>query len=100
MQNIWDILTDKNDVRVLTLADGSGRCVDFEQIAVLPCNGKSDMLHAVLKPVHRLKGMADNEAIVFVVHKTAGGCRLDVETNRVALTAAASAYARLLSDDA
>lgn len=61
-ENIIDILLDEENKDPIVLTDGKGRKLAFEQIAVIPYDHK---LYCVLKPIDRIDGMADDEAIVF-----------------------------------
>ena len=58
---ILKLLDPEND-ETITLYDENEKPVEFEQIALIPFN---DKLYAILKPVAKMEGVADDEAIVF-----------------------------------
>ncbi len=55
-------LLDPENNDPITLYDENEKPVEFEQIALIPYN---DKLYAILKPVAKMDGVADDEAIVF-----------------------------------
>ncbi len=55
-------LLDKDNNDPITLYDENEKPVEFEQIAIIP---HKDKLYAILKPLHPMDGVADDEAIVF-----------------------------------
>ncbi|MBR4271016.1 MAG: DUF1292 domain-containing protein [Clostridia bacterium] len=55
-------LLDKDNNDPITLYDENEKPVEFEQIAIIPLK---DKLYAILKPLHQMDGVADDEAIVF-----------------------------------
>lgn len=68
--DILDILLDRDNREPVTLADERGRAITFEQVAVIPYNGK---IYCVLKPIDCIDGVADDEAIVFRVDENEDG---------------------------
>lgn len=67
--DILDVLLDEDNHDPITLVDTDGRAIDFEQVAVIPFETKNGNrnLYCVLKPLNPIKGVADDEAIVFRV---------------------------------
>ena len=67
--DILDVLLDEDNRDPITLVDTDGMVIDFEQIAVIPFETKNGNrnLYCVLKPLNPIKGVADDEAIVFRV---------------------------------
>lgn len=66
MKDLLDVLLDQNDNDPIVLTDGDGKILAFEQIAVIPYNNNDDIvLYAILKPISEIKGIADDEAVVF-----------------------------------
>ena len=55
-------LLDPENNDAITLYDENEKPVEFEQIALIPYNEK---LYAILKPVAKMDGVAEDEAIVF-----------------------------------
>ena len=62
MENPILKLLDPENNETITLYDENEKPVEFEQIALIPYN---DKLYAILKPVEKMDGVADDEAIVF-----------------------------------
>lgn len=65
---IEKLLDEENDDNII-LYDADDNPVEFEQIAIIPLDGK---LYAMLKPVVLLEGMSDDEALVFVLEEDEG----------------------------
>lgn len=66
--DILDVLLDPDNKEPITLVDQDGRVLAFEQVAVIPHDKNGEKcLFAVLKPLDKIKGIADDEAIVFRV---------------------------------
>lgn len=57
-------LLDEENSDNITLYDEEGNELEFEQIAIIPLG---DALYAILKPVVLMEGMADDEALVFLI---------------------------------
>ncbi len=64
--DILDVLLDEDNVEPLALRDEEGNTLFFEQIAVIP---HQDMVYCVLKPLSKIAGIAENEAVVFYVEE-------------------------------
>lgn len=79
MENILDALLDKDNREPVHLWDEYGHDVLFEQVAVIPRDGK---LYCILHPITPMEGVADDEALVFYVEKpTLGSPYLKIETD-------------------
>ena len=59
-----DQLLDENNEEPITLYDENDNAHQFDQIAVIPLDGK---LYAILVPLFEIEGMADDEALVFYI---------------------------------
>ena len=59
-----DMLLDENNVENIKLYNEDNQEVEFEQIALIPLEEKT---YAILKPVDAMDGIADDEALVFVI---------------------------------
>ena len=59
-----DKLYDENNNDLIYLFNETGEEIAFEQIAVIPI---VDKVYAILKPVVPLKGLGEDEGLVFVV---------------------------------
>lgn len=64
--DILDILLDEDNDEPISLFDENDKEVKFEQVAIIPENEK---IYAILKPIDEMEGIADDEAIVFVVEQ-------------------------------
>lgn len=66
--DLLDVLLDQDNKEPIVLMDETGKQLTFEQVAVIPYQvRKQDRLYCVLKPLDQLEGIADDEAIVFLV---------------------------------
>ncbi len=72
--DIVDVLLDQDNKDPIVLMDEKGRQLTFEQVAVIPYEvRKEKRLYCVLKPLDKIEGIGDDEAIVFVVDQDAEG---------------------------
>ena len=66
--DIVDVLLDQDNKDPIVLMDEKGKQLTFEQVAVIPYEVKKEKrLYCVLKPLDKSEGIADDEAIVFLV---------------------------------
>ena len=66
--DLLDVLLDQDNKEPIVLMDESGKQMTFEQVAVIPYEvRKEKRLYCVLKPLDKIEGIADDEAIVFLV---------------------------------
>ena len=63
-KNAIERLLDENDLGTIVLYDENDKEVEFEQIAIIPYNNE---VYAILKPLEEMEGVADDEAIVFLL---------------------------------
>ncbi len=97
MINILDVLLDKDDRDPIRLADSKGRELLFEQVAIIP---HDDKIYCILKPITRIEGVADDEAIVFYVDESSAESPvLMVETNELTAIDVFEEYYDLLEKD-
>ena len=59
-----DMLLDENNTENIKLYNEENQEVEFEQIALVPMDNKT---YAILKPANPMEGIADDEALVFVI---------------------------------
>jgi len=59
-----DMLLDENNTENIKLYNEENQEVEFEQIALVPIENKT---YAILKPVQTMEGIAEDEALVFVI---------------------------------
>lgn len=72
--DLLDILLDKDNKDPITLMDEKGKQISFEQIAMIVHEVKKEKkLYAILKPVDKIEGLGENEAIVFLVDQDKDG---------------------------
>ena len=81
---------------IITLRSADGEDVDFVEIAGIAHEGK---FYAILQPVELLEGMADDEALVFLVTTDENGNdKFEIELNEDVIDAVFKEYNRLLDD--
>lgn len=92
--DILDILLDEDNEDPITLYDENSKPIKFDQVAVIPLD---DKLYTILKPLDEIKGVADDEAIVFSVNENENGeTTLIVETDEPTAIRVFDEYYKLL----
>ncbi len=71
--SVVDMLLDPDNESPITCVSEDGELVKLDQIAIIPLK---DKLYAILKPITKVEGVADNEALVFNV---------DIEEDTIAI---------------
>lgn len=95
--NLLDVLLDEDNTAPIYMRDESGRQLKFEQVAVIPYG--EDDLYCILKPITKLPGIADDEAIVFKVEEDENGeAILRVEDKEDVAIAVFDQYYDLIED--
>lgn len=95
--DLLDVLLDENNTAPIYMYDETGRQLKFEQVAVIPY-GKED-LYCILKPLTKLDGINDDEAIVFKVDEDDNGeAILRVEANEEVAIAVFDQYYNLVEE--
>lgn len=96
--DILDVLLDPDNKEPIMLVDQDGRVLAFEQVAVIPHDKNGEKcLFAVLKPLDKIKGIADDEAIVFRVDiDDDGNSNIVVEEDEEVAIAVYNEYIELL----
>lgn len=84
-KDLLDILLDQDNKDPIVLTDENGKKLAFEQVAIIPYDIEDDkVLYVVLKPISKIKGIADDEAVVFkVVEDEIGNAVLRVEDDEI-----------------
>lgn len=78
--DLIDVLLDEKNTAPIYMVDENGRQLKFDQVAVIPYG--EDELYCILKPITKIEGVADDEAIVFRVEEDKNGnAILRVEEN-------------------
>ncbi len=96
--DLLDVLLDEKNTAPIFMYDDKGRELEFEQVAVIPY-GEED-LYCILKPITKLDGIADDEAIVFKVEEDENGdAMLKVETNEQIAIAVFDQYYNLVEEE-
>ena len=62
--SVVDMLLDPDNESPITCVNDKGEVIKLDQIAVIPLK---DKLYAILKPITKIEGVADDEALVFSV---------------------------------
>ena len=65
-QSVIDKIFDENNEENIILYDENDKPTEFEQVAVIPMDGK---VYVILKPVENLWGLGEDEAVVFVIEE-------------------------------
>ena len=69
-KSLFEILIDENNNDPITLVTNGNKEVKFDQVGVFPYEEK---LYTILKPIDKMEGVADNEAIVFALDEDENG---------------------------
>lgn len=96
-EDVLDILLDENNDSPITLFDENEKAVKFEQVAIIPDN---ENIYAILKPIDDMDGVADDEAIVFLVDFDEDGhSLLTIEQNEETAIRVFDKYYTLLDEE-
>ena len=91
-----DMLLDENNTDNIKLYNEENKEVEFEQIALVPIDDKT---YAILKPVEQIEGIADDEAIVFVIEEIDDeDCLVIVEDDKI-IDAVFEEYYKMLKEE-
>ena len=94
--DVLDILLDEDNDSPITLYDEADNEIRFDQVAIIPLEEK---LFAILKPIDEMEGVADDEAIVFIIEENSDGdSQLIVETDEALAMRVFDEYYRLLDE--
>lgn len=69
-KTVFEQLFDPDDASNVVLYDENEQPVEFEQIAIIPIK---EEVYAVLRPVKKMEGLEDDQAIVFLLDETNEG---------------------------
>jgi len=96
-KNAIERLLDENDLGTIVLFDENDKEVEFEQIAIIPYENE---VYAILKPVKEMEGVAEDEAIVFLLDADDDSDDvLSVVEDDAVIDAVFDAYYKLLDED-
>ncbi|MBQ8792799.1 MAG: DUF1292 domain-containing protein [Clostridia bacterium] len=98
--DILDVLLDQDNREPIVLMDENGKQLTFEQVAVIPYEvRKENRLYAVLKPLDKIEGIGEDEAIVFYVDEDdEGNSIIKVEEDEEVAIAVFDKYYDLLEE--
>lgn len=97
--DLLDVLLDENNTAPIYMYDSKGNQLKFEQVAVIPY-GEED-LYCILKPITKIPGVNDDEAIVFLVDEDENGeAILKVEAREEIAISIFDQYYNLVEEDA
>ncbi|MBQ4112006.1 MAG: DUF1292 domain-containing protein [Clostridia bacterium] len=94
-KNPIDKIFDENDSDPIILYNETGQQVAFEQIALIPLDGR---VYVILQPIELLEGMADDEALVFEILQHDGEDVLTIVFDEEIIDAVFDAYYALLDE--
>ncbi len=86
------ILDEENDENII-LYNENNEPTEFEQIAVVPLDGKA---HVILKPADPIDGLGDDEALVFTIDEYEGEECLSIALDDDLIDAVFEAYYDML----
>lgn len=69
--DLLDVLLDENNTAPIIMYDEKGNALKFDQIAVIPYG--EEELYCILKPITKIEGIKDDEAVVFKVEEDENG---------------------------
>lgn len=98
--DLLDVLLDQDNREPIVLMDEKGKQLTFEQVAVIPHEvRKENRLYVVLKPLDKIDGIGEDEAIVFLVDTDeAGNSVIRVEEDEEIAIAVFDKYYDLLEE--
>ena len=83
-KNLLNVLLNPDNTDPIILMDESGKKIKFEQVAIIPHRvGDKDELYVVLKPLDKLDGIGNDEAVVFKVVMRFGQAALRAEEDEL-----------------
>ena len=69
--DLLEVLLDEKNTAPIFMLDEKGNQIEFEQVAVIPYG--EDDLYCILKPITKIEGINDDEAVVFLVTEDENG---------------------------
>ena len=95
--NPIDAMFDANNQDNIVLYNENDEPVEFEQIAIIPLE---NAVYAILKPVKKIEGVADDEAFVFeIVEDEEEGDTIHLVEDAKLIDDVFAEYNRLLDED-
>ena len=94
-KNPIDMILDPECEDNITLYDENNNATEFEQVAVIPLDEK---VYVILKPVTKIAGVADDEALVFVIEEIEDEDALVIADNEEIIDRVFDEYYKLLEE--
>ena len=94
-RNPIDMIFDPECEDDITLYDENNKATKFEQVAIIPLNEK---VYVILKPVDEIPGVAEDEALVFVVEEIEDEDALVLADNEEVIDRVFEEYYKLLDE--
>lgn len=92
-----EALLDPQNTENIKLYDENDNEVEFEQIALIPLNNS---VYALLKPVDKMEGVADDEAVVFeLVDDAENGDTLNIVMEEEVVNQVFDEYKKMIEAD-
>lgn len=92
-----EALLDPQNYGNIKLYDENDKEVEFEQIALIPLNNS---VYVILKPVDKMEGVADDEAVVFeIVDDAENGDTLNVVMEEEIVNQVFDEYKKMIEAD-
>lgn len=91
--DVLDVLLDAENKDPIVLTDEKGKTFTFEQIAVIPYK---ERIYAILRPIDKIEGIGEDEAVVFYVRESGEEPVLVVETDEPTALTVFGKYYNLL----
>ncbi len=90
-----DKILDEECTDNIVLYDENNKETEFEQVALIP---KDEKIYVILKPVTKIEGVADDEALVFVIDEIEDeDCLIIVDDEKI-ITEVFEDYYKLLEE--
>ena len=97
--DLLDVLLDEKNTAPIFMFDDKGNQLEFDQVAVIPYG--EDDLYCILKPITKIPGVKDDEAIVFLVAEDENGeSILKVEDREDVAISVFDQYYNLIEEEA
>ena len=88
-------ILDENNEDPIILYDEENREIEFDQVAVIPLYEK---IYVILKPITEIEGVADDEALVFVIEEIEDEDTLVLVDNEQIIDLVFDEYYKLLDE--
>lgn len=73
-EDLLDIILDEDNQDPILMMDQRGKQLAFEQVAIIPYEQDGEkVLYVILKPLDKINGIEDDQAVVFLVDQDSSG---------------------------